>query len=196
MRAQATFQLTGARCEDLAEESEVWCYHSLTFSPGDMTSKSLLSCMGVSHGSRTVAPKLEIQSPWGEANWHSGLTGGWKGNTLYVLQYRYPGDRWCQAMWWAREGREEGTYSIHGGLSSQCHIISKISLWYHQSQWNLSSVKWHNTIISNLYSTLHAYMVSADDKHRTGWWGNLNECSLLAHHQGKPGCWMCCLTEW
>lgn len=74
MRAQATFQLMGSRCEHLAEE--VWSYHRLTFSPGDMTSKSLLSCMGVSHGSRTVAPKLEIQSPWGEANWHSGLTEG------------------------------------------------------------------------------------------------------------------------
>lgn len=61
-RAQATFQLTGSRCEDLAEESEVHCYHILTFSPGDMTSKSLLSCMGVSHGSRTVAPKLDSES--------------------------------------------------------------------------------------------------------------------------------------
>lgn len=76
MRAQAASPSTGSRREDLAEESEVRCQHSLTFSPGDVTSKSLLSCMVVSRGSRTVAPKLEIQSPWGEANWHTGLTEG------------------------------------------------------------------------------------------------------------------------
>lgn len=80
--------------------------------------------------------------------------------------------------------------------SCQWEINSKISLWYYQSHWNFSSVNWQNIIISNSYSTLHAYMVSADDKHQTGLCVNNNECRVLSYHQGKPGCWMGCLMKW